>query len=94
MTRGEAGRAGEASVGAYWSQRGVGVGPQGREVSRDHPHPETLPGRPHPAAPNAQEGQACIRSERCPICWNPLPTRTDRLSALGETSKRYSWSQH
>lgn len=53
-------------------------------------------GGSHPAAANARGGlgrQACIRSERCPICWNPLSTLADPLSALGETSPLYCRSQ-
>lgn len=68
----------------------------GRSALTTHTH------RPFPGGPAQQlpmhKGppgrQACIRSERCPICWNPLSTCADPLSALGETSKRYCWSQY
>lgn len=59
--------------------------------------PESFLGGQLPAAANAEGGcggQVCIRSEQYPVCWNPLSTLADPLSALGETSKLYCLGQH
>ena len=75
-----------------------------QEISPDHP-PAEPPRRPgaqappwgqRPAAASTQGGggrQARVPSERCPICWNPLSTLTDPLSALGKISKLHCLSQ-